>query len=67
MKAKWISLVVVMVAVSVGPVGAVEIETVPVGNVGNADDTRGDGYGGVGYKYRTGKYEATLDVEDAPE
>ncbi len=38
---------------------AVIIETVPVGNAGNADDTHGDGYGGVGYTYNIGKYEVT--------
>jgi hypothetical protein len=30
-----------------------------VGNPGNADDTHGDGYGGVGYEYRIGKFEVT--------
>jgi len=30
-----------------------------VGNAGNADDTHGDGYGGVGYEYRISKYEVT--------
>ena len=38
---------------------AVNIETVPVGNTGNADDTHGDGYGGVDYEYNIGKYEVT--------
>ena len=38
---------------------AVTIETVPVGNVGNADDTHGDGYGRVDYEYNIGKYEVT--------
>ena len=38
---------------------AVEIETVPVGNPGNPDDTHGDGYGGVDYEYNIGKYEVT--------
>ena len=39
----------------------VVIETVPVGNPGNAPDTRYDatGYGGVNYEYNIGKYEAT--------
>ena len=45
------------------PAGAaqayVDMETVPVGNPGNADDTHGDGYGGVDYEYRIGKYEVT--------
>ncbi len=35
------------------------IETVTVGNPGNADDTHGDGYGGVGYVYNIGKFEVT--------
>lgn len=38
---------------------AVTIPTVPVGNAGNADDTHGDGYGGVAYDYRIGKTEVT--------
>jgi formylglycine-generating enzyme required for sulfatase activity len=37
------------------------METVPVGNPGNAPDTRYEtpGYGSVGYSYRIGKYEVT--------
>ncbi|MHC4066385.1 MAG: SUMF1/EgtB/PvdO family nonheme iron enzyme, partial [Planctomycetota bacterium] len=35
------------------------IDTVTVGNPGNADDTHGDGYGGVAYIYNIGKYEVT--------
>ena len=42
-----------------GAARAVSIETVPVGNTGNADDTHGDGYGAVGYAYNIGKYEVT--------
>ena len=40
---------------------AVTIETVPVGNIGNApDQDYGNGrYGAVGYPYRIGKYEVT--------
>ncbi len=38
---------------------AVDIETVPVGDAGNANDTHGDGYGGVDYSYRIGKYEVS--------
>ena len=30
-----------------------------VGNPGNADDTHGDGYGGVDYTYNIGKFEVT--------
>ena len=37
----------------------VVIDTVAVGNPGNANDTHGDGYGGVDYVYRIGKYEVT--------
>ena len=38
---------------------AATIDTVPVGNPGNADDTEGAGYGGVSYEYNIGKYEVT--------
>jgi formylglycine-generating enzyme required for sulfatase activity len=40
---------------------AITIDTVPVGNAGNAPDTRYDatGFGSVGYHYRIGKYEVT--------
>jgi len=38
---------------------AVEIQTVTVGNPGNADDTHGDGYGGVDYVYNIGTFEVT--------
>ena len=41
------------------PAKAVDIETVPVGNTGNSDDTHGDGYGAVNYQYNIGKYEVT--------
>jgi formylglycine-generating enzyme len=36
---------------------AITIDTVTVGNVGNANDTTG--YGAVGYEYQIGKYEVT--------
>ncbi|MDP6547228.1 MAG: SUMF1/EgtB/PvdO family nonheme iron enzyme, partial [Phycisphaerae bacterium] len=36
-----------------------DIAMVPVGNPGNAADTHGDGYGGVAYEYKIGKYEVT--------
>ena len=53
-------MAVVAVVLAVGvPALAVDIETVPVGNPGNADDTHGDGYGGVDYTYNMGKYEVT--------
>ena len=38
---------------------AVDMETVSVGNLGNADDTEGDGYGGVDYVYNIGRFEVT--------
>lgn len=61
MKAKWTGLVVVVVAVSVGPAAAVNIETVTIGNPGNAADTRYEtpGYGAVDYAYDIGKFEVT--------
>lgn len=37
----------------------ITIDTVPVGNLGNANDTTG--YGGVAYNYSIGKYEVTLN------
>ena len=37
----------------------VVIGTVTVGNPGNADDTWGDGYGGVDYVYNIGTFEVT--------
>ena len=40
---------------------AVTIDTVPVGNVGNANDpATGNLYGGVSYAYNIGKYEVTV-------
>jgi len=41
------------------------MEFVTIGNPGNADDTHGDGYGGVAYTYRIGKYEVTADEWNA--
>jgi hypothetical protein len=41
-----------------GAVQAVVIDTVPVGNPGNAADPE-TGYGAVAYEYNTGKYEVT--------
>jgi sulfatase modifying factor 1 len=38
---------------------AITIDTVPVGNVGNSNDSA-TGYGGVGYTYRIGKFEVTV-------
>ena len=40
---------------------AVDIDTVPVGNPGNANDPAFGGFwGGVGYAYNIGTYEVTL-------
>jgi len=41
--------------------GLASLETVPVGNPGNAADTRYEtpGYGAVSYEYKIGKYEVT--------
>ncbi|UCG15619.1 MAG: SUMF1/EgtB/PvdO family nonheme iron enzyme [Phycisphaerales bacterium] len=35
------------------------LDTVRIGNPGNADDTHDDGHGGVDYVYNIGKYEVT--------
>lgn len=37
----------------------VNLDWVTVGDPANADDVRGDGYGGVGYEYQIGRYEIT--------
>ncbi|MGQ9648655.1 MAG: SUMF1/EgtB/PvdO family nonheme iron enzyme [Phycisphaerae bacterium] len=50
--------VLVLVGFLTGAAAAVNIETVPVGNAGNAADSR-YGYGSVGYTYNIGKYEVT--------
>jgi len=46
-------------ALSSAAMAGVTMEFVTVGNPENADDTHGDGYGGVGYVYEIGKYEVT--------
>jgi len=43
---------------NMGP-GLTSLETVPVGDPGNAADSRYDGYGSVGYDYQIGKCEVT--------
>ena len=54
------AIVAAIVSVSwASAASAVTIETVPVGNPGNAADTHGDGYGAVDYEYNIGKYEVT--------
>jgi len=56
----WAVCVVGVVCLSLASVAsAVDIETVQVGNPGNADDTEGDGYGGVDYTYNIGKFVVT--------
>src|SRR5262245_377235 len=56
----WISFFVA-VGLLTGTAGAETIATVPVGNAGNASDTRYEtpGYGSVSYTYNIGKYEVT--------
>jgi len=49
----------IVAALGSAAVADVNIETVPVGNAGNANDTHGAGYGGVAYAYNIGKYEVT--------
>ena len=48
-----------MLLVCVSAAQACEIERVTVDNPGNANDTHGDGYGGVDYVYTIGTYEVT--------
>ncbi len=56
----WVSVCAVVGLVA-GPVIGVAISTVPVGDIGNAPDTRYEtpGYGSVSYPYNIGKYEVT--------
>ncbi len=42
-----------------GVMADITIETVPVGDPCNPDDTHGEGYGGVDYEFNIGKYEVT--------
>ena len=55
------SFVAVVLALTAVAAQAVTIDLVPVGNPGNAADTRYDtsGFGSVGYTYQIGKYEVT--------
>ncbi len=66
-KSRWVALTVVLAWVSLSQ-AAVNIETVPVGNPGNAGELSGSGAGGYGpdricgavdYTYNIGKYEVT--------
>ena len=54
---KTVVSVAVLIGLMAGPAFAANIETVPVGNPGNTNDSTG--YGGVGYIYQIGKYEVT--------
>lgn len=59
---KTVISVAMLIGLVAGPAFAVNIETVRVGNPGNAADYdyEGDGrYGAVGYVYHMGKYEVT--------
>jgi formylglycine-generating enzyme required for sulfatase activity len=58
---KTVVSVAAIVGVLAGTAVAANIETVPVGNPGNAADTRYEspGYGSIGYTYNIGKYEVT--------
>jgi len=62
MKAKVIGMVAAILLLAAGMAqAAITIKTVPVGNAGNAADTRyaTPGYGAVSYEYNIGKYEVT--------
>ncbi len=60
MKSYAVTVMAVCVLLMFAAAGfSVNIETVTVGNPGNADDIHGDGYGGVGYVYNIGKFEIT--------
>ncbi len=52
---------IVLLSMGLAAQAAITIETVPVGDAGNAPDTRyhGQSYGSVGYDYSIGKYEVT--------
>ena len=54
-----IAAVCVILAFGAAAQGTVIIDTVPIGNPGNVDDTHGDGYGGVDYAYNISKFEVT--------
>ena len=60
MQARTTIVAVAALLLAAGAVQAViTIDTVPVGNPGNAADTHGAGYGAVAYTYNIGKYEVT--------
>jgi formylglycine-generating enzyme required for sulfatase activity len=53
------AVVAALVLLAAGAVQAIVINTVPVGNPGNAADTRYGSYGSVAYSYNIDKYEVT--------
>ncbi len=55
----WMIVAASVVVCGVTVHAEVVIETVAVGNPGNANDTYDDGYGGVDYVYNIGKFEVT--------
>ena len=54
------SMLAMVVGSSPNAGAAVTYDTVTVGNLGNANDTIGGGYGSVAYEYQIGKYEVTI-------
>ena len=58
-KLAMIMAVIGLILAVSGTAQAAYIETVAIGNTGNAADTHGSGYGAVNYAYNMGKYEVT--------
>ena len=54
-----LALTLLFTAVCCAPAKAATFDWATVGTPGNADDTHGDGYGGVDYTYRISKHEVT--------
>ena len=56
----WSVFAAAIGCLGIGPAHAVvTFDWATVGDPGNADDTRGDGYGGVDYEFRISKHEVT--------
>jgi hypothetical protein len=53
---RFVAVAIMVLGGAAGALPEVVIETVTVGNPGNAHDTHGAGYGGVGYVYNIGKF-----------
>ncbi len=53
-------IALVLLALSLGQLRAITIDTVPVGNPGNLGDPNGHSYGAVDYTYAIGKTEVTV-------